>query len=79
MATHQLVTDCCWSSSVEAPQLQAEKQQLLLTLDKERRANALASAARSDAGWKAKLMNQKTELERLKAERDKYKKLCGAQ
>lgn len=37
--------------------LQADKQQLLLTLDKERRANAIAGAARSDAGWKVRFLH----------------------
>ena len=58
--------------------LQAERQHLLMTLDEERRANAIASAARSDAGWKAKLMTMKAEVDRLRAETDRYKQMCNA-
>lgn len=49
-----------------------------MTLDEERRANAIASAARSDAGWKAKLMTMKAEVDRLRAETDRYKQMCNA-
>ena len=62
----------------EVALLQAEKQHLLKTLDDERRANAIASAARSDAGWKAKLMTMKAEVDRLRAETDRYKQICNA-